>query len=479
MSRSIRKNFSYNFAYQVLSIVTPLVTAPYLSRVLGADGVGTYSYTYSITNYFVMFATLGMSTYGVRLIASCGDDRGQRSKDFCEAYCSQLIVGGFVVVAYAVYAAFFAVVPGTITLVWGLWVLSAVVDVSWLLFGVEEFKIPTIRSMVTKILSLVVIFVFVHGERDLWIYVLAIAGSFFVNQALIWPFVNRYVDFVKPRMRPIFVHFRGNARLFLPVVAISLYGSFDKLMLGSMSGMAQTGYYEYAEKIISIPLGLVTALGTVMLPRMADTLNNGKRSEGLELLDMSMWVMLAASFATAFGIAAIAPEFVIVYLGEGFNGSELLIMVLAITVPLIAGSNVLGRQYLLPSGRDNSYTASVCFGAVVNVALNFIAIPHFAAFGASVTTVVAEVAVLGFQCICIKRDLPLVRYVKNCLPFGVAGLVMLLFVRGFADVILGAYRLTVWGLFLEIVVGAVAFVLLSIGYCIVTRNQYFKRLMRR
>ena len=310
---SIKKNFLYQATYQLLLILTPLITTPFLSRVLGASQVGVYSYTFSITNYFVMFIVLGMSSYGVREIAACGTDRAKRTETFWGMFSCQLLASAIVVAVYIVYM--FTDPQGGFLLacVWGMWVISAVLDITWLFFGVEEFKIPTIRSIITKVASLVVIFVFIRTPDDLWIYCAAIAGSYLVNQVLLWPFLKRYVDIARPSIAGVRKHMGPNLRLFIPVIAISFYVTLDKVMLGAMTNMTQTGFFEYSEKLSRMPMAVITAMGTVMLPRMTAELHAGNREKALDLLQGSIGAMLAMAFALMFGIIAIAPEFAPVF----------------------------------------------------------------------------------------------------------------------------------------------------------------------
>lgn len=477
MARSLKSNFLYQAAWQLLLVLVPLVTTPYLSRTLGADQVGVYSYTYSVTNYFVMFATLGMSTYGVRMVAACGNDRAQRSVSFWNAYASQLIVSLVVVLAYVVYTLCEPAGGMVVTVVWGMWVLSAVLDVSWLLFGVEEFKVPTIRSIVTKLVSVFVIFGFVRGPEDLWVYCGAIAGSYLINQILIWPFVRRYVDFVRPRLKQTLRHLIPSLRLFIPVIAISLYVTLDKVMLGLLSGMTQVGFFEYSEKLSKMPMALITAVGTVMLPRMTAELVAGRHEKALDLLGDSIWVMLAVAFALMLGIIGIAPEFAVVFLGDEFADCSGIMRVLALVIPLISTTNVLGRQYLLPMGRDTLFTLSVCVGAVVNICLNIVLIPAYAAMGAAISTVCAEFSVLVVQAFMVRRELPLMRYLSSSLPFVVCGLIMLFAIRLTAWFFNSLWGMSVPGLLLEIVVGIVVFSVLAIGWCVVTHNLHFMRVV--
>lgn len=472
MVRSLKINYLYQAAWQLLVILVPLVTVPYLSRVLGASQVGVYSFTYSVTNYFVMFATLGMSTYGVRAIAECGDDIERRSSVFWNAYAGQVIVGIAVLVVYIVYT--FSDPRGgfIVAAVWGMWVVSALLDVSWLLFGVEEFKVPTIRSIITKLASVAVIFIFVRGSEDLWIYCAAIAGSFLINQILIWPFVGRYILLVKPKWHGIRLHFIPNLRLFIPVIAISLYVTLDKVMLGVMTDMTQVGFFEYSDKLSRLPMALITAMGTVMLPRMTLELRSGNRENALGLLENSIWAMLVMAFALMFGIMGIAPEFAVVFLGEEFASCDFLICVLALVIPVVSITNVLGRQYLLPTERDSRFTVSVCVGAAVNICMNILLIPTFAAVGAAISTVCAEVSVLIAQIACTYKELPLRIYFQNAIPYFACGVLMMFSVRVSASIFNDLWGMSILGLALEVLIGVVAFCLLAIVWCLLSRDKH-------
>lgn len=467
---SVKKNFLYQATYQLLLILTPLITTPFLSRVLGAAQVGVYSYTYSITNYFVMFIVLGMSSYGVREIAACGSDRKKRTEIFWGMFSCQLLSSAIVMIVYVVYALNDPQGGFLLACVWGMWVLSAVLDISWLFFGVEEFKIPTIRSIITKLATLAIIFIFIRTPNDLWIYCAAIAGSYLVNQVLLWPFLKRYVDISWPSITGIRKHMRPNLQLFIPVIAISFYVTLDKVMLGMMTDMTQTGFFEYSEKLSRMPMAIITAMGTVMLPRMTAELHAGNRDAALGLLRSSMGAMLVMAFAFMFGIIAIAPEFAPVFLGDQFASCWVLMCILALIIPVVSLTNVLGRQYLLPTDRDKLFTMSVCVGAIVNVCCNIALIPHLAAMGAAVSTVLAEAAVLVVQVVMTRKELPLFEYLKSTAPYALIGALMLFAVRAAASVFDGLWGLSVQGLVLEIVVGVVVFAALTCAWSAVTKN---------
>ncbi len=476
---SLKKNFAFNSAYQLLQVITPLVTTPYLARVLGPEQSGVFSYTQSITNYFVLFATLGISTYGVRAIAQCGDDRARRSKVFWGAYVSQLISGAAATLAYIVYAIFIHEGGVLITLLWSLWLVFAVVDVSWLLFGCEEFKIPTVRSTVTKLLSLVFIFMFVKAREDLWLYVLAISGSFLLNGIIVWPFVKRYVDFVRPTVREVKAHLKGNLGLFVPVIAVSVYTTLDKIMLGVLSTEEQVAFFSYSERISRLPLSVLQALGVVMMPRMSYLLMDGQRNKALELLKSSIWIMLAASMALAFGISAVAPEFVPVFLGGGYEPCVGIMTFLVVIIPVISMTNVIGKQYLLPLSRDREYTLSLIVGAALNVAVNVFLIPRLGAAGAAIGTIVAEVSILIVQVICVHGELPLLTYWRDSIPYVAMGALMFIAIRTLSPVMHTYVQSSVVGLGLEVVIGAVIFSICFFIYGFATNNSSFEQIFCR
>ena len=421
---SVKKNFLLSSAYQLLTVLTPIVTTPFLARVIGAGGNGEFAFTQSVANYFVLFTVLGMSSYGVRTVAECGDDRARRSEAFWGAFAMNCVTG---VVVLAFYAAFVLVSPGEyrlLYLVWGLWVAGSALDVSWLFFGVQEFAVPTARNFATKIASVACILLFVRGPQDVWIYAFSVAGASFANSVLIWPFVRCHVDLVRPTWKSMTRHLRPNLTLFVPVVAISFYAVLDKVMLGTLSTMDQAGYYDYAEKVSKMPMALITALGSAVLPRMTEIMAAGRMGEGKALVGTTIWFMEVCALALCFGIVGVAPSFCPLFFGEGFDKCVPVVSFLAFVIPAICATNVIGNQYLLPCHRDRDYTVSVSVGASVNVVVNILLIPRLGAMGAAVGTVACEFVVLAVQVWMVRGDLDVGLYARRCLPYAAAGAAM-------------------------------------------------------
>ena len=419
--KSIKVNFLYNAIYQVLIILLPLVTTPYVARVLGADGTGTYSYTYTVANYFMLFAMLGVKNYGNRSIAEVRDDRAMMSRTFWEIYGLQFLCSILVLCCYFLYIYHFKSDYLFLGCIQGLYVLSGMLDISWFFFGIEEFKITVTRNICIRLSSLLLIFLFVHTKDDLWKYTLIMAAGTVVSQAYLWIYLRKLIGWFRPSFFQIWNHMKPEIILFIPVIAVSLYKMMDKLMLGQMCSMTQVGYYEYAEKIQNIPLGIITALGTVMLPRMSNLAAKGKVKESREYIANSMMFAVFMASGMLFGIAGIADDFIPLFLGPGYQECVLLLQVMSPTILFIAWANVIRTQYLIPNHMDRSYIISVVMGAIVNLIVNAWLIPRYAAMGAVIGTICAEGTVCILQTMMIWNRLSMVDYLKNTAPFLVFG----------------------------------------------------------
>lgn len=402
------------------------------------------------------------------------------SRIFSSAYAAQLCIAVPVALIYLVVVNVAPFGDMLVSFAWGAWVLAAVLDISWLFFGVEEFKMPTVRSAFTKLASVFVIFGFVKGPDDLWIYVAAIAGSYLANALLLWPFLKKYVDLCVPRWSEVKSHFAPNIRLFAPVVACSMYLMLDKILLATMAGTVEAGYYEYSEKLAKMPTSVITALGTVMLPHVTAMMSHGNRDrEVVNLLAQCFWIMECVAIGVMIGVGAIAPVFTAVFLGSEFTPCENIIPVLAAVVPLIAASNVIGVQYMLPKGKDREYAGSVWAGAIVNLFLCCLLLKPFGAMGGAVATVLTEGVVLVSQCLTVRKELPLVRLFGETVPFFIMGAGMFLVVR-VASVLLSAFVGDLIVLIIEIVIGVAFYLMLAIVWCKLTgRLGFVRKLLAR
>ena len=405
---SLKKNFLFNATYQVLGLIVPLVLTPYVSRVLGPEGVGTYSYTYSIVYYFMLVALLGMQYYGNRTVAKARENREELSKKFWEIYSLQFIVTFITSLVYVGFILFNKEYQ-TIYIIEMPYVISVAFDINWLYSGLEKFKFTVTRSAIIRVLSAIAIFVFVKGREDVWIYVLILSGSTLLNQVVLWPTLFKYVDFKKVRIKSIFKHLKPTIVLFIPVLAFSVYNVMDKIMLGMMTSTTQVGYYENAEKIINIPFYIVSALGTVTLPRISNLSNDREKNKEKikEIIEKSIIYILFLLIPMMFGIFAVADYFVPLYLGNEFNEAIIPLKLLAVILIFKSISQIIRQQYLVPMEKDNVYIKATVMGAILNLIINWILIPKYKVIGACIATVITEIITSIYQINIIEKDMRL------------------------------------------------------------------------
>lgn len=460
MSKSLKTNYLYNSLYQILSIISPLLTAPYLSRVLGPEKIGTYAYAYSISYYFMLIAMLGINNYGNRCCAIARESRDELSKTFWEIYTCQLSTGLMCVIIYSIYAFSLSGEIAKISIILILNIISSAIDINWFFFGLEEFKLTTIRNMLIKVALLGTIFIFVKTDTDLWKYTLIMSLCTLLSQIVLWPYLIKKVDIIKVDFVSIVKHIRPILVLFIPVIAVSLYKVMDKIMLGCMSGMIQTGYYENTEKLINMPLSLINALGIVMLPRMSKLVAENNETTVNKFIDISMLFVAFLSVAMTFGLASIAPDFVPLFFGEQFNSCIPLIITIAPTMIFFSYANVIRTQYLLPKKKDDIYIKSVLFGAVVNFLVNYILIPRYEAMGAVIGTLLAEATVCICQMYLVRKELNIKKYIIYSVPFVLVGCIMAIIVRYIGNIIHEA----LFKIFSEISIGIIIYTFISYLY---------------
>ncbi len=401
---SLIKNYFYNVGYQIFVILIPLVTVPYVSRVLGSEGVGINAYTNSIIQYFILFGSIGINLYGNRTIAYNRDNRKKMSQLFWEIAILRMIC---IAISYIAFLIFISVVSEyqSFYLYQSFLIIAAGLDISWFFMGIEDFKKTVLRNTLVKIISLISIFVFVKSKNDVGLYILILSLSILFGNLTLWPYLRKIVTIPKFKELNLWRHFLPSLALFVPQVATQVYLVLNKTMLGIMVGVNSTGYYENSDKIVKVVLAIVTATGTVMLPRVANTFAKGQKEKVAKYLYQSFDFVTAICFPMALGLSAIAPKFSIWFLGSEFEITGTLISILSLVIIFIGWSNVLGTQYLLPTNQTRYYTMSVVCGAITNLILNFPLIINFGVFGAVISTVLSEFTVTMVQIILARKTL--------------------------------------------------------------------------
>lgn len=472
---SLKKNLAYNVAYQILVIILPLITAPYVSRVLGADGLGTYSYIFSIVTYFGLFGMLGIANHGNRSVALVRDNRQKVSEAFSNTYIIQLCTTVIALLLYFLFIYCWFLGDKTIAYIESIIVLSYVLDITWFFFGLEQFAVTVTRNAIIKIATVVAIFIFVRSREDLWIYALIMSCGMLFSQIYLWLRIRKYADFCKPSWSQVKSNIKPVLMLFIPAIAYSIYKLLDKVMLGAMSSMSQVGLFDNAEKIINIPSSLITAFGTVMMPRITVLLGTGDEHRISYLNKISVRYFTLLVVGAAFGLAGICNVLAPVYFGSEFVGSAPIIAGLGFSLIFVTWANVIRTQYLIPNKLDKPYVISSVIGALANLAVNIILIPKFAGIGAMIGTIIAEFTVFFVQLILVRRSFPMSQYLQPVLFLFPIGMIMFAVVYW-----IGAYMgNTIITLIIQILVGGFLYLSGSMVYLKVIHDEFFEKLTSR
>lgn len=391
---SLKKNFTLSTLYQVLTMIIPFVTAPYISRVLGADGVGIYSYTNSIQMYFSMFAALGTVSYGTREIARNRNDREQRSQLFWEIEFLTILTSIICLIVWGIFIYFsskYRIYYEILTIA----IVSTLLDISWFYIGMEQFTYTVMLNGLFKLLGVVALFVFVRKATDVPTYVLIMSLITLLGNASMWFYLPKFVDKVPFSGLKIKKHFKETLIYFVPTVATSVYTILDKTLIGLLTkDNSQNGYYEQATKIINMAKTLTFAsMNSVLGSRISFLFAENKEDEIKERIGFSMEYIMFMGFGIFFGLLSVSERFVPLFFGEGYEPVVYLLYLFGPIVLIIGISNCLGCQYYTPAGLRAISAKFIIIGSCVNLVLNMILIPRLKSEGAVIASLAAETVI--------------------------------------------------------------------------------------
>lgn len=472
------KNFLYNVSYQLLVIILPLITVPYVSNILGAEGIGNYAFTYANMQYFVIFGMVGITLYGNRQIAYVRENKENLKNTFYSIYTLQLITTTISFVLYLIFTLVFN--NGDykwLYIVQGINIIASMADISWLFMGLEQFKKTVVRNTIVKLVSLASIFIFVKSSDDTVIYALIIVLSSFIGNLTFWLYIPKIIGFKNIKILELTLHLKSSLALFIPQLAIQIYLLLDRTMLGIITDTVQVGYYENSQKIVKIVLTIATAIGTVMMPKIANTVTSGDMKKVKYYIKNSFFFVSALSIPLMFGLMGVAPELSPWFFGNNFVGIEKLIIISSLIILAISWSNVLGMQLLVPLNKTKEFTISVTSGAIINFILNLVLIKKFGAIGSCISTIIAEFTVTSVQFYLIKDFIKAKELIKPVVLFIPASIVMYIFVR-----IIGNFKGSgILTNIVQVMVGVISYFIIIEGLYRILKKQsiitYMKGLM--
>ncbi|HPF82972.1 MAG TPA: oligosaccharide flippase family protein [Bacilli bacterium] len=451
---SVKKNYIFNMVYQVFCLIVPLVTTPYISKIFLAEGIGKYSYTYSLANYFVLVAALGFATYGQREIANHQNNKEKQSVSFWEIIIVRLFSTMICLIVFIIMCLLNVFDSYTVLMWWWiLLIIAQVFDITFLFQGNEDFGKIVIRNMLIRIVSIVFIFCFIKKQNDVWMYVCCISLSNLLGNLSLWLNIKKNICLIPLNKLHPCRHIVPTLKLFIPTIAVSIYTVLDKTLLGLLINDVYTineeqivdgtkkmvevtkkiadlenGYYEQAEKIVKLPLGVITSLSNVMISRNSNEISNGNITQFKKNVYTAGRFALFLGIPLTFGLIAIAPILIPWFLGPGFEKSILLMRLFSFLVLIIGICNVLGVQYLIPLKKDVKYTIGILAGAGVNLVLNLILIPLFWSIGAVIASIIAEFIVCFSMYMFARKEISISKIFTSSIKYWFSGLIMFIFI---------------------------------------------------
>ena len=390
----VLKNYAYNLSYQLLVIILPIITTPYVTRVFSSTDLGTYGYFNSIVTYFILLATLGVANYGTKEISG---HRKDIRKNFWGIYTLQFGATILSICLYILLCLSLSFMQNPVAYILGLSLVSKGMDISWLFQGLEDFRKITVRNITVKLVGVISIFLFVKSANDLYLYVFLLTIFELLGQFSMWWPAREFIgkphfdwSYAKQHLKPVIL-------LFLPQIAISLYVTLDRTMLGALASTKDVGIYDQALKLVNILLTLVTSLGSVMLPRVANLLSTGDHKAVNKMHQMSFLIYNLVIFPIIAGMLIVNDDFVQFFLGQDFQDAKYAIAIMIFRMFFIGWTNIMGIQILIPHNKNKEFMISTTIPAIVSVGLNLLLLPKLGYIGAAIVSVLTEALVWAIQ----------------------------------------------------------------------------------
>lgn len=424
----IIKNYMYNMVYQVMLLIVPLVTMPYISRTLGPEGLGEFSYTNSIISYFVLLGSLGIALYGSRQIAYVQSDKAQRSNIFWEVTFLKLAtfsVSALLLVVFLLVSNEYRI----LILAQSLNLVSVAFDASWYFIGIEDFKKTVIRNIIVKLGSLILIFTLVHTRTDLLTYILIIGGSTLLGNLVLLPFLKNQINAPKIRFQSVLKHLAPVTLLFLPQLATQIYLVVNKTMLGKMDSIQAVGFFSSSDTLVRLALTIVSSVSAVLMPRIANLIARNESGRVEKYMRKSFEFINFLSLPLMLGLVAVSPKFIPLFLGDDFKIVSGLIVIESPVILLISWSIAITNQFLIPSKMNKEYTISTIIGAVSNVIMNIVFINTWGVYGAIIATLLSETSVVIYLIYSIRDNFDVKSMMfSNFWKYAVSSFLMFIFI---------------------------------------------------
>lgn len=426
--KNVAKNFFYQSIFQVVKIIMPIITIPIVSNALGPQGIGVYNYTFSIAQYFVLIAGLGVTIYGNREIALAW----HRNKDEVSKVFWEIVIfkGISTLIISLIYLVFISFATEKLFLLAQLFtILAVMVDISWFFMGIEDFKKTSMSNLIIQCLVFLTIILFIKNENDALKYTLIQSLGIFLSQGVIWVFIFKYVHFIPIKLKNCFSHLKGAIEYFIPQVAILLYTNLNKTILGIFLGSVAVGYYSNSLQLNSVFITIITTVDLVLLPHMTGLFAGKNLKRIVKTMEKTLHTQLFFSIPIMFGMLTIFDKLVPWFFGEKFMYIINIIPFFSVLIVVIPLGMSISRQYLMPIGRIKDYNKSVIYGAVINIISNIMLLPTIGFFGVVISNVIAELFVTYTRTKSFLKSTSFRFDLKKILTYLVASFIMCLTTR--------------------------------------------------
>ncbi len=398
--KSLKINFLYNLSLKILNIIFPLITFPYVARVLTAEGIGKVDFSLSVIQYFILLSQFGIPTYAIRECAKHRHDKDKLAKTVQE-----ILTLNFIMI-FLVYILFFIIVNSVeelfiyknLLIIMSLSIITTNMGIEWFYQAIEDYRYITIVNFIVKLVTLIAVFMFVKNESDYFTYGLITVLSLSIGYLFNFVYVNKHIQLFKKYSGYKFKrHIKPIIILFAMTFSISVYINLDKVMLGFISGDTSVGLYSSVNKVIMVIIALITSLGAVLLPRMSYYIGSNSREEINLLIRKSIDFIFMISIPATIGILILSKPIIILFAGNDYSEAVSTLRILSPIIIAIGLSNLIGIQVLVSHGKEKLTVISTVIGAIMNFSLNIVLIPVYQQNGAAISTLIAEITVTVVQ----------------------------------------------------------------------------------
>lgn len=465
MATSLKKNVIYSSILTTANYIFPLLTYPYVSRVLGVENLGTVNFIDGIIRYFLFFAMMGINIVGIREVAVCKNDPEKLRTTFS----SLLALNGlFTLLSLTVLIVCWISLPQLkaqpeLMTYGAIWLSLSFLTIEWFYKGMEDFRYVTNRTIFVKTLYVIAVFIFVRQASQYAVYFLLGVLMVVVNAVINIIHVRKYtnISFRNLEMRR---YLKPVLRMGVYMLFSALYTSFNVAFLGFASGETQVGYYTTSTKLFTILLALYTAFTGVMMPRMSALIGEGKLAEFKELIGKSTGILFAFSIPVIFLVELMAPQLVMLISGPGYEGAIVPLRFIMPLMCIIGYEQILIIQTMMPLKEDKMILRNSIIAGIIAISLNFLIVPRLQSVGSAIVWISCETFLLIASAICVRRRIKLALPIKSFMKTILVNLPLIVVFHYTARI--------VEGYFFQLLVSAIimaAYVMLSQYY--ILRNQ--------